>query len=1542
MLLFFTLQYKEVFFGRNEARVGGKYAEETNGGSLAVVGMAGRFPGASSADDFWQNLLDGQDTIGDVPVERWDQKNFYHPDVDHLGTSYSMCGGFLDDVDKFDAGFFNISNIEAKFIDPQQRLLLETSWHAMENAGVHPSSLLKDTVGIFVGLSSWEYFFRFQRIALNEISGYIPTGNSLSVAAGRIAYTFGFQGPAITVDTSCSSSLSALHAAKQSLLLGEVDVALVGSASLILSPRTAIAYSQAKMLSPSGRCRAFSAAADGFVRGEGCGVLVLKRLEAAIKDGDRIHACIMGSAVNQDGASFGLTVPNGRAQSRVIEAALSDARITAQDVAYIEAHGTGTKLGDPIELGALKKVFLETRAHPIHVGSVKSNIGHLEAAAGMAGLFKAIGAVKYGKIPASLHANELNPNVDWGAGALSVPQQTVDWDADYGRRVAGVSSFGFSGTNAHVIVGEAPEYGRGDVMLLVPSVPGREQGAGSQQLPHLLGFSAKSEPALKSLLQAYKVALGAIPNDPEFIADFCQAAARQRTQFSHRAWAVGSDMPALSNALDVASVKRSKDQGSGTGQAPRNRQNRLVFLCPGQGVAFRGMGQELYETSDIYRTRFDHYASIFKQTIGLDVPAELYNKSGPLLDTGVAQPALFCLQVALADYWRSRGVIPKDIVGHSLGEVIAAAIAGLIDPDAAAKFVARRANAMQTLCPAGSMISVFTSRSSVEDLMRGRAISLAAINGKAHFTLSGDVRAISDILDICEQRGISAVKLSVNRAFHSSLMDPALEEIEDAAASLSCGESAIGVSSNLLGRQLTTADIASGTYWVRQVREPVLFSGCIEALPDVASRTFLEIGPQPLLGGLVRDILPPTAEPNLFSSLSKQQKDLHALSLTMGQLFASGDIALTDIYKERGEGASHLPHLPLYPFEPKVHWVDDPELTESHLPVPKTASALPNIAYRVEQERLEPEKAADLKSLAVLSPPGTDAAALCAAYRHQGITVSQFYLDEQMRDIGTSPFLQQAADDVFDAFIVSLPAFGRRDIAQACSYMETDYGVFSTAWTHLADLFTLLQAHSYLLPVFGVAVVACVEEEADDTLSEQGFAPWAHGLWSAVRSARLETGLTEITFLGGTGSADTIANATNTLLGAHRVTDAWLTQDGLWQPKLVIAAQEQQKNLSMPDPEGAFVITGAMGSLGRFLLQWLMDAGCRHFILNGRDISSPQAITEIERLTANGAVVQCVEGSLADSTVCDTIKREAERSGRDIGLFHCAGVLQDGLLQDISTADLEAVSMPKIQGTLNLINSFETLPLAFFAGFSSIAALFGSPGQFSYAAANGVMDAILAHQTRSGENYISLNWGPWAGSSMLGGADSKVAQRFDALGFGGLTSTQALDAMAVVMNEQTAQAVIVEADWPRFVQSGADPHVMGMLTQICGADMLATPVHDVKKLSRLAHEVTGTRDQQGEKLGHYLRELIRQVAHLDEHDPLDGQRNLTEFGFDSLLVQQMKTRMERDLKLALPMNLFAEGLSIDELAAEITLRLSVARMKVQSHQPGEKIEVLRL
>ncbi|MDX2205388.1 MAG: beta-ketoacyl synthase N-terminal-like domain-containing protein [Hyphomicrobiaceae bacterium] len=882
--------------------------EEAAREPVAIVGTAMRLPGGvRDAEGFARLLWSGTDAVTEIPETRWPQSELFSEDPDAPGKLVTRFGAFVDGIDSFDAEFFGISPREAASMDPQQRILLETCWHALEDAGIAPGSLRGTRTGVYLGISNGDYGRALLRHP-ELIDTYVSTGNAYSVAAGRLSYVLGIHGPSIAIDTACSSSLVAIHLAIQGLRNGECDLAVAGGINLVLTPEMNISFSKARMMAPDGRCKTFDAAADGYVRGEGCGLVVLRRLSEAIASGERVLGIIRGSAVNQDGRSGGLTAPNGPAQEAVLRAALENAGVAPRSVGYVEAHGTGTPLGDPIEVGALCAVLCADRTPEsrLLIGSVKTNIGHLEAAAGVAGVLKVVAALARREIPPNLHFGAGNPHIDWQTQPIAVPTGVVPWAPIDGRRIAGVSSFGFSGTNAHLVIEEAPP---------APLAP-----RPVQRPMHLLALSARHPEALDSLARGHLDTLATAA--PDAVADICTAAACARSHFPHRIAVTGASAADLRRGLD-SFLARKPDAALAAGHVDGVRTPRVAFLFTGQGAQHARMGLALYDTSPVFRQALDACARGLEEHMPrglLDVLAAP-EATSPVNDTAYAQPATFAVEYALACLWRSWGVEPALVLGHSLGEYAAACVAGAIPLADALALVAARGRLGEELANKGAMAAVMAPEDLVVRVLEevGGALSIAAYNGPAHQVVSGPPAAVDAALARFTALGVEVKRLRVPFAAHSAFVEAVLPAFGEALSKVCFAPPQVAVVSNVTGSLARPGEIERPEYWLTHLRQPVRFAQSVATLQAHGITHCIEIGPHPVLLGMAAGCMP-GADVEWLPSLRRNREDWSDLVESVGRLYVGG----VDIDWKGFAGAARSPHvdLPVYPFRRVRHWQD--------------------------------------------------------------------------------------------------------------------------------------------------------------------------------------------------------------------------------------------------------------------------------------------------------------------------------------------------------------------------------------------------------------------------------------------------------------------------------------------------------------------------------------------------------------------------------------------------------------------------------------------
>ncbi|MFF4732272.1 type I polyketide synthase [Streptomyces mirabilis] len=886
-----------------------------HGEPIAVVAMACRFPGGvESPEELWDAVRDGRDLVREFPQDRgW--RDVFDEDPDSLGGSYVRHGGFLADVAGFDADFFGISPREALAIDPQQRLLLETSWEVFERAGIVPAELRGADVGVFSGVSSPEYGLRFLEVSRHELEGHLSFGSALSVASGRVAYHLGLTGPAMTVDTACSSSLVALHLAVRSLRSGECSLALAGGAAVMSTPAAFVSFSRQRGLSANGRCKAFADTADGTGWAEGVGVLLLERLSDARREGHPVLAVLRGSAVNQDGASNGLTAPSGRAQKQVIRKALADAGVSAAGVDLVEAHGTGTVLGDPVEADALLATYGQGRAEdrPLWLGSLKSNLGHAQAAAGVAGVIKAVMAIRHGFLPKTLHVDAPSRHVDWSSGAVELLVEGREWTRPDGPRRAGVSSFGFSGTNAHVVLEQAlPGDQDGDQA----AEPGPGPVLASGLVPWVV--SGKKASALRRQADRLRAFVAADPGAD--LGDVGRSLVSSRSGFGHRAVVLGRDRDELLSGLAALS---DGGEAAGVVRGIAGPLGGVVFMFPGQGSQWVGMGRQLYDAFPVFAASLDECATALAEWVDWSLLDALRGGLGAasLERVDVVQPALFAVMVSMAALWRSWGVEPAAVVGHSQGEIAAAYVCGALSLRDAARAVALRSKALVELIGHGAMASV----AAPADLVAARLapwrerLSVAVVNGPRSVVVSGVPDAIEEFVEKMTAEGVQARRISVDYASHSHQVSRVRDRVIDSLSGLSPKTSRLPFYSTRHGAVIDTAEL-NGTYWYDNLREKVLFETSVRQLVDDGFRVFAEMSPHPVLAVPVQEVVEELPDAVVLSSGRRDRGEVESVLGSLAQLHVRGGAVDWGALL----GAGRRVDLPTYAFQRQRYWLHSP------------------------------------------------------------------------------------------------------------------------------------------------------------------------------------------------------------------------------------------------------------------------------------------------------------------------------------------------------------------------------------------------------------------------------------------------------------------------------------------------------------------------------------------------------------------------------------------------------------------------------------------
>jgi acyl transferase domain-containing protein/surfactin synthase thioesterase subunit len=1265
--------------------------------SIAIVGMGCRFPGGSSSPErFWQMLRDGVDATGDVPRDRWDVDALYDEDPDVPGKIYVKRGAFLDDIAGFEPEFFGISPREAVGLDPQQRLLLEVSWEALEDAGIAPHGLNGSATGVWIGQSQDDYAVRASAAGnLARIDPHLMLGNARSISAGRIAYVLGLHGPVLQVDTSCSSSLVALHLACQSLRSGECDLALVGGVSLIAAPDTSVALCKMRALARDGRCKTFDARADGYGRGEGCGVVVLKRVSDALAASDRIHAEVRGSALNHDGRSNGLTAPNGSAQEAVVRRALANAGLEPHQVQYVEAHGTGTPLGDPIEVLALNRVFggaaFDARgpsSPPVYLGSVKTNIGHLEAAAGIAALMKATLGIAHGHIPPHLHLGEPSPRIPWRELPFRVPVQVTDWPPG-APRVAGVSAFGMSGTNVHVVLAEAS---------------GPAAAVALPRSASLVVLSARGDEALKESAVRLRDHLA---SRPELELDEVAATlAIGRSGLERRVARVLSSRAALHAAL--ARIADGEHEPAECRSQGGLGHGAIAWLFPGQGSQLLGMGQSLGREFPRFRQGVEQAMAALDPHLDRPLASVMWAQPGTadaalLQQTAYTQPALFAFGWALAGLWHSFGVTPQWVAGHSLGELTAACVAEVFSLPEAARLVCARGRLMQALPHDGAMLAVDLDVDDASRVVEPHLdrLAIGAINAPGAVVLSGDRSIVQQLAEMLGRVGVAHERLPVSHAFHSPLVEPMLQAFSREASSIDYRPPRIPIVSNVSGA-LAGPEIQTAAYWVRHVREPVRFAAGVKALHAAGARAFFELGAKAVLLPLVEQTLTPS-DVLLVPSGRSGKPETSALLEAVGSWWQQGGaVSWRGVFAPNARRC----RLPTYPWQRQRYWLDVPS---GAVDIRARPSPLYQLRWR-PVEAVAPTSASGSWML-VETPCGARLAGLARSLRERGAIGAVSSVDT----LQASPSAQHVV------------CFWERD------------GSVDTALEVAKEALAMAQL---IVSTGKKPRLWWVTRGAVSILPHEVPQPGLAAIWGIGRALMLEhraLGCTLIDVDDSSDLADVLVRESNAGDGESQV--AWRGGER-HVLRLTQITRQQVDAWRALRRDGTVLITGGLGALGLQAARSLAQHGAKHLILASRRSVPSEALAEqLEALQQLGARVTPVELDVRDLDQLHAVMARIPRELPLRGVIHAAGVLDDGLWLQQNPARLESVMTPKVVGAWNLHRLTKAADLDLFVMFSSIAGTLGSAGHAGYAAANACLGALVEHRRALGLPAQSLAFG---------------------------------------------------------------------------------------------------------------------------------------------------------------------------------------------------------
>ncbi|WP_432015332.1 type I polyketide synthase [Streptomyces cucumeris] len=1564
-----------------QARQRLREVEERSQEPLAVVSMACRYPGGVSCpEELWELVSSGGDGISGFPTDRgWDLEGLYHPDPDHPGTSYVRHGGFLRDADRFDAGFFGISPREALAMDPQQRLLLEVSWELFERAGIDPAAMRGTPTGVYAGVSSQDYLSRMPRVP-EGFEGYATTGSLTSVVSGRVAYTFGLEGPAVTVDTACSSSLVAMHLACQALRQGECELALAGGVTALTTPTAFAEFSRQRGLASDGRCKSFAAGADGTGFSEGVGLVLLERLSDARRNGHRVLAVIRGSAVNQDGASNGLTAPNDVSQERVIRQALANARLAPDQVDAVEAHGTGTSLGDPIEAQALLATYGRDRPEdrPLWLGSLKSNIGHAQAAAGVAGVIKMVMALRHERLPVTLHIDEPTPHVEWDGGGVRLLTEPVAWPQGERPRRAGVSSFGISGTNAHLIVEQAPAPDEDEPEEPVEPTDGAVPGV----LPWVL--SARGQRALSgqaAALAAHTVA------DPRLTAsEVGWSLTTTRSVLDHRAVVLGEDRDQLLAAVEALAAGEAHPGVIHPGRSAHSMDLGPVLVFPGQGSQWVGMGAGLLEASPVFAERVAECERALGPYVDWSLTEVLRGVEGSA-DLGrvdVVQPVLWAVMVSLAAVWAGYGVRPAAVVGHSQGEIAAAVVAGALSLDDGAKVVAERSKALRRLAGGGAMASLGLSREQVTDLLTRLGddapdVGIAAVNGPASTVISGPPEQVARAVTGCQENGDRARLIEVDYASHSPQVDEIADELREVLAGIRPTTSTVAFYSTVGGGRLDTTALDTG-YWVTNLREPVRFADAVAALLADGHRLFIEASTHPVLTvGMQETFEAAETDAVTVPTLRRDHGGRMQLAQSLAQAYTAGAAVDWTTLWPSGAGTPRVVDLPTYAFQRERYWLPDSVSFDTAGTADEDESrfwaaveggdldalgetlrltadgghrcalgeVLPALSqwrrsrgerstvdswrYRLTWQPLDHTDPGDIGPWLLIRPESRAEgwADVCAgALRADGATVHRLEVPDTVDRQTLMELLRSVRADMArpPAGVLSLLALDDKDGEPA---VEVAPGLTGTL--------TLLQAlgDAALDAPLWCATRGAVSTGDGDPLDHPAQAQlWGLGRVAALELPEMWGGLLDLP----ASPDEVVPGRLRGVLAAGTGEDqVALRAEGAFGRRLVPAPVGSGVPERSWTPGDTVLITGDADGPAAHVARWTAAEGARHVVLlgpaRGNGPGTAELTAELAALDARLTVADCAPADRDD--VLRLVEELSASGDRVRTVVHTAASAELGALLDLTPERLAAGVSGQLADTAPWLAELCGLEAAdTVVHFSTVATAWGSKDHGAYAAATAFLDALAQRARAEGRSTVSLAWGLWdlawdpadEGRTDLEGQGDALGvhtERSRRQGLAPLEPRLALTALRQALDHRDPALVVADVGWERFVSLFTLARTSRLFDGIPAARQAVGAGDDPAdsggdEAAALRQEVAALPgDERAGRLLALVRSHVAAVLHYPSPEAVEPDRPFKELGFDSIAAVELRNRLRAATGLSLSTTVVFDYPTPDALAGHL-------------------------
>ncbi|MBK9330049.1 MAG: SDR family NAD(P)-dependent oxidoreductase [Sphingobacteriales bacterium] len=1442
---------------------------------LAIIGIGCRFPGnVQSLEDLWKLLINKTDAISDYPSSRICNADAYVDSNREKNKIVTKRGGFIENVEYFDADFFNISPLEAEKIDPAQRILLEVTQEAIENAGLTEKTLQDSNTGVFVGNWTSDYEHRLQN-ANQDIDVYATTGSGRYALSGRVSYFYNLQGPSLTVDTACSSSIVALNIASQSLRSGECDMAFVGASNTITDFFVSIGYSRSGLLSEYGQCRFGDEKSTGYVRSEGAAMIIVKRLSDAVRDGDRIHALVLSTACNSDGQSHkNLFAPSATTQEIMIRKAIKNSGVDPKDISYIEAHGTGTKAGDPAEIKSIWNAFSNSRTKEdkIYAGSVKTNFGHTEATAGLAGILKVITSIQHKTILPSLHFDHPNPKVAWNEIGLTIPKEPIPWVEDK-PLIAGVNTFGITGTNAHAILSEAPNAASRDTEL--------------RKDIYLLPLSAKDEQALLHLAKKYADFIAA-----SYVAleDICAMASLRRTHFPQREVFVADSREML-----LEKIQDFVDSNSYESKKIFDKEDavKTVFVFPGQGAQWIQMGKGLYETELVYRTALDEINLVYKNYVSWDLLEELHKKEeeSRLQEIDIVQPVLVAVEIALANLWMSKGVLPDAVVGHSMGEVAAAYVAGNITLHEAAQIIIIRSSLMKQVSGKGEMGATDLTEKEAIELLKGyeNRLAVAVMNSKNSTVLSGDPDALNAVFSVLEQQGRFNRKVKVDVASHSPQMDGIKETLKKNLEHLQPQKSSIQFFSTVYN-ELKDGDELDAEYWANNLRQPVRFGNIIRKLSEKHHVVYVEMSPHPtLLHAIHENTSESEYKAKAVASFMRDRDGQLSFYENFTELFSTNaPFDWTVIYPE----IRSFVELPTYAWQKERYWIDAaPLFAEQPVSAPQNVD---HNLYGIEWSEVVIQSEFSAKKILVIKDTYGCHEQIENALKENGCVVQVLDFKDDLNGVEAdivlhmrSLYKEEPYSYYYDCGVDSLQRIVR----------------------HFSDK----QQTRICVLTNGAQVL---EKDRQVNLN----AAFLTGLLRSVQNEYSNIAFVQLDISNYIHDSE-LRQIPALLFAEETYRELAVREDKNYVPFIIQQSTSSLTKLILP--EATYVVTGGNNGLGLETVKWLADKGAKNIAVISRSGLKENAQAEIHPLEKKGIAVFSYLADIAnESEVSHVVEQIKIRQPAIKGVFHAAGVLDDAMFENMTRERFEHTLQAKANGAWNLHRQFSDNSLDIFAVYSSVIGILGAAGQSNYAAANTFLDALVHYRRNHHLAGLSVNFGTIADIGLAARQENR-GDRLKDFGLQPLPQKELFHYFNRLFLSEEGQLMAMDIHFGKWMENNPKTATNYLFSKVIRRPETVLKEENPVAFSSLSEAIKYAKQQ--------IKQAIASVTKMNAQK-IKEDDTFKSYGVDSLLALQIKNKLQKDLAIPLNVSVIWSHPTVNKLADHIAKQLKQEEEQIQTVQ----------